>query len=182
MAKLRILIVENTILVRLAVEEMLANLGHDRVGWAATVPRAIAEAERLRPDLVLMDIQLDDNGDGIEAARAIRERFNIPSLFMTGGIDHEKWQRAMATEPVGYLQKPFLQSGLAAALENFTPASAPVIVATTLGAAVEAAMQVLGSAPEAAPVAAKAKPPETSHNSDPSAPAHGSNKEPDAVG
>ena len=118
MATLRVLIVENEPLIRLEVSEMLTILGHDPVGWGATVHTAIEEAERLRPDVVLMDIQLDNGGDGIEAARVIRDRFNIPSLFMTGGVDPDKRQRAMATQPIGYLQKPYLLSDLEAALAN----------------------------------------------------------------
>ena len=159
MAKLRILIVENHPFVRLAIERVLTEIGHEPVGWAATVPNAIAEAERLRPDLVIMDIHLDDQGDGTHAARIIREQLDIPSLFLTGGADPEKRQRAMATRPVGYLQKPFLPQELAAALVNVAPLQGPVILATTLDA-VEAAVQMLSAAPAAKPEPAAANEPQ----------------------
>ena len=93
-----------------------------------------------------MDIQLDHGGDGTEAARVIKERFNIPSLFMTAGADPEKWQRAMATQPLGYLQKPFSVTELAAALANVAPLNAPVVVATTRQA-IEIAATLLTSTP-----------------------------------
>lgn len=124
MPTLRVLIVENEPLIRLSVTEMLSILDHDPVGWASTVCGAIEEAERLRPDVVLMDIQLD-GGDGTEAARVIRDRFNIPSLFMTGGVDPDKRQLAMAAQPIGYLQKPFMPSELQAALANAFPVPDP---------------------------------------------------------
>ncbi|MGH7487893.1 MAG: response regulator [bacterium] len=115
----------------------------------------IAEAERLRPDVVLMDIELDDHGDGTEAAREICERFDIPSLFTTGGVDHETWRRAMLTRPVGYLQKPVLPSELGALLDNLSPS--PAIVtnsAKAVQAAVEPFRQPVQTSPNAAQVSA----------------------------
>lgn len=163
MPKLRVFIVENESLLRLDAADTLTTLGHDPVGWAVTVPGAIADAERLRPDLVLMDIQLHHGGDGTEAARVIKERFNIPSLFMTAGADPETWQRAMATQPLGYLQKPFLAAELAGALAKVAPLNAPVVVATTRQA-IETAATLLTSAcvePPATPATPKAASAET---------------------
>jgi CheY-like chemotaxis protein len=115
--RLRILVVENEGLLRLAAEEMLLELGHEVVGWANRARTAIAEADRTRPDLVLMDIQLDGPRDGVDAAHEIKERFGIASLFVTGTMDEATYQRALATQPLGYLRKPLqlpdLQSALA---------------------------------------------------------------------
>ena len=75
--RLRVLVVENEMLLRLAAEEIVLELGHDIVGSATSAAGAIAEAERTRPDVVLMDIQLDGEGDGVDAAREIRDRLGM---------------------------------------------------------------------------------------------------------
>jgi CheY-like chemotaxis protein len=118
-AGLRALVVENEFWLRLDAEETLLELGHDVVGWADRARTAIAEAERTRPDFVLMDIQLDGVRDGIEAARVIKDAFGIPSLFVTGSADPTLRNRAMRTEPLGYLQKPFAPDELQSALKSF---------------------------------------------------------------
>jgi CheY-like chemotaxis protein len=115
--RLRVLVVENEPLLRHAAEEMLLELGHEVVGWASRARTAIAEADRTRPDVVLLDIQLDGSRDGIDTAREIRDKFGIASLFVTGATDEATYQRAHATQPLGYLRKPLqlpdLQSALA---------------------------------------------------------------------
>lgn len=174
MAKLRVLIVENEPLIRLQVTETLTILGHEPVGWAATVSTAIEEAERLRPDVVLMDIQLDAGGDGTEAARVIRDRFNIPSLYMTGGVDPDKRQRAMSAQPIGYLQKPFMPSALQVVLVNAFPDPGPVIIASNLREVATAAARLLTPKVLAAPTSETTKPQAAST---PKA----KNSEPDAV-
>jgi DNA-binding NarL/FixJ family response regulator len=123
--KLRVVLVENEALLRLAAEEMLLELGHEIVGWANRARIAIAETERTRPDLVLMDIQLDGPRDGVEAAHEIRNKFGIASLFMTGSTDTNTYQRALRTQPLGYLHKPFLLPELRSALAPLahTPAA-----------------------------------------------------------
>ncbi|MGD9805864.1 MAG: response regulator [Hyphomicrobiaceae bacterium] len=116
-SRLRVLVVENEVLLQLEMEDMLSELGHEIVGWASRARTAIAETERTRPDVVLMDIQLDGPRDGIEAAHEIRERFGITSLFMTGSNDSDTYRRALATRPLGYLRKPFMLSDLRSALK-----------------------------------------------------------------
>lgn len=116
--RLRVLVVENEVLLRLLAEEMLLDLGHEIVAEASTAQRAIAEADRMRPDIVLMDIQLDGPGDGIDAAREIRNRFGIASLFMTGCADPDTRRRALLTRPLGYLAKPLSLTDLDEALHR----------------------------------------------------------------
>lgn len=122
-AGLRILVVENEFWLRLDAEETLLELGHEVVGWASRACIAISEAERTRPDLILMDIQLDGTRDGIEAARVIRDMFGIPSLFVTGSADPALRKRAMKTEPLGYLQKPFTSAQLQSIFKDFCKTS-----------------------------------------------------------
>jgi len=114
--KLRVLIVENELLLQLAAEDLLQQLGHEVVGWATRASTAIAEAERTHPDFVLMDIELDGARDGIDAAHHIKDRFGIRSLFMTGSSDEEIVRRARNAKPLGYLQKPLWLSDLESAL------------------------------------------------------------------
>src|SRR6185295_19674158 len=78
---------------------------------------AIREAEHTRPDLVLMDIRIKGDMDGIEAAREIRERFNIPAVYLTAHADRETLDRAKLAEPLGYLIKPFQEAELLASIE-----------------------------------------------------------------
>jgi len=120
--RLRVLVVENEMWLRIDAEETLLDLGHDVVGWASRARTAIAEARRVRPDFVLMDIQLDGARDGIETARIIRDTYGIPSLFVTGSTDAALQKRAMETQPLGYLQKPIVRSELRSALERFAEA------------------------------------------------------------
>jgi CheY-like chemotaxis protein len=116
--RLRVLVVENEMLLRLVAEEIVLELGHDIVGSATSARGAIAEAERTRPDVVLMDIQLDGEGDGIDAALEIRDRLGVASLFVTGCVDLETRKRASVTGPLDYLQKPLTLANLRAALDR----------------------------------------------------------------
>lgn len=123
--RLRILVVENEIMLRLVAEKIVLELGHDIVGWASSAQGAIAEAERTRPDIVLMDIQLDGEGDGVDAAREIRDRLGIASLFMTGRTDPETHNRALLTRPLGYLLKPLAHADLDAVLDRHPRTAVP---------------------------------------------------------
>lgn len=116
--KLRILVVENDILLQLAAKVMLVELDHAVVGCASSAQGAIAEAERTRPDVVLMDIELNGPGDGIDAASEIWSRLGVISLFMTGATDDSTRQRALAICPLGYLPKPVTLNDLRGALDR----------------------------------------------------------------
>ncbi len=112
MAKAKILIVEDEISIRTYLQKCLERAGHDVVGVASTAEGAVAEAERATPDLVLMDIGLQGEIDGVEAARRIRFQLNIPVVYLTGAADEKTLERAKVTEPLGYLLKPFKKQEL----------------------------------------------------------------------
>ncbi|MCW2239987.1 response regulator [Azospirillum canadense] len=103
----RILIVEDDRVVARDIREQLARMGHVVVGTSASGEDAIQLANRHQPDLVLMDIRLEGEMDGIEAARRIRDVHQIPVVFLTAYANDETVQRASMTEPFGYLLKPF---------------------------------------------------------------------------
>ena len=83
----RILIVEDDEIVAAVVSRRLTEMGYQPVGQAASGEQAIALAGELRPDLVLMDIRLEGKMDGIGAAQEIRQRFHIPSVFLSANSE-----------------------------------------------------------------------------------------------
>jgi len=104
---LRVQIVEDERIVALDLRSGLEQLGFDVVGIASSEPEAVRLAEVEGPDLVLMDIHLDQGSDGIQAARLIRERLAVPVIFLTAYGEPETLKRAAAAAPYGYLLKPF---------------------------------------------------------------------------
>jgi two-component system cell cycle sensor histidine kinase/response regulator CckA len=103
----RILIVEDEQIVAKHIENHLKKGGYDPVGVAALGEDAVRLAAELQPDLILMDIRLAGDMDGIQAAEKIRARFNIPIIYLTAFADTETLERSRNTEPFGYLLKPF---------------------------------------------------------------------------
>jgi len=113
----RILVVEDESIVAMDIQDRLESLGYEVPTTVATGERAIEKTETLRPDLVLMDIQLQGEMDGVQAADEIRRRFNIPIVYLTANADHPTVQRAKLTEPFGYIIKPFEERELHTAIE-----------------------------------------------------------------
>lgn len=113
----RILVVEDEAIIAADLAETLASLGYDVVATVDTAEDAIVNAANLVPDLVLMDVRLDGAVDGIEAAATIKQRADIPVIFLTAHSDDETLTRAIGTAPLGYLVKPFRASELRCAIE-----------------------------------------------------------------
>ena|SRR5689334_10943506 len=109
---LRVLIVEDEFFISLHTKQLLQVLGHVVVGIAVSADQAIHFAEQERPDLVLMDIRLNGLRDGIEAADEIRKRLGIGSIFVTANTDSQTRQRALASQPLGFLEKPLTEHRL----------------------------------------------------------------------
>lgn len=113
-----ILIVEDEALVASYIEEVLAESGYRVAGVAASGPEALSLAEEMRPQLALVDIRLTGPIDGIELACALRQKFAIPAIFLSGFADDETTQRAQIAEPLGFLRKPFRPSQVFNAIER----------------------------------------------------------------
>ncbi|MCG2828451.1 methanogen output domain 1-containing protein [Methanothermobacter sp. K4] len=113
----RILVVEDEAIVAMGIRHKLETMGHEVVDTVSTGRDAIRASKIHEPDLVLMDIVLKGEMDGIEAAREIRDRFNIPIIYLTAYADEEMLARAKITEPYGYIVKPFKSSELNANIE-----------------------------------------------------------------
>ncbi|HEV7395354.1 MAG TPA: EAL domain-containing protein [Pyrinomonadaceae bacterium] len=113
----RILVVEDESIVALDIRDRLESLGYEVPATVASGEAAIDRAGALRPDLVLMDIQLQGHMDGVEAADQIRRRFGLPVIYLTANADHPTVARAKVTEPFGYVIKPFEERDLHTSIE-----------------------------------------------------------------
>jgi len=117
MKKAKILVVEDQNIVALNIRNKLKNLGYTVPATAATGEEAIRKAELTGADLVLMDIMLKGDMDGISAAQEIKSLFGIPILYLTAYTDEETLGRAKMTEPAGYISKPFKEEDLHSNIE-----------------------------------------------------------------
>ncbi|MDD3407042.1 MAG: response regulator [Methanomicrobium sp.] len=106
MADAKVLIVEDEVIVAMGLERSLGSFGYDVVGLATKGEDAVRMAGELMPDLALIDINLEDNIDGIDVAERIGEKWDIPVVYLTSYTGDETLTRAIQTNPYGYLTKP----------------------------------------------------------------------------
>ena len=125
MAVARILIVEDERLIAVDLQRRLTRLGYAVVALAASGAEAIQKALALCPDVVLMDIRLQGDMDGVEAAQQIHASAAIPVVFMTAYVDEDTQQRVRATSSWGCLYKPFTSHQVQSALEHVLSAHPP---------------------------------------------------------
>ena len=116
--KRRVLVVEDETIIARDIVMQLEDLGCEPLGPAVTGEQAIEMAGLLRPDLVLMDIQLASDMDGITAAQTIRDHYSLPSVFLSAFTEAGSLARAQCAEPAGYLSKPFTEDDFSAAIEK----------------------------------------------------------------
>ena len=102
----KIQIVEDEEAVAEVLEDLIKSIGHLVASTSSTGKDALYYADETHPDLVLMDIGLEGEIDGIQAAKQIKSLHNIPLVFVTGIIDDETIERAKQAEPMGYIIKP----------------------------------------------------------------------------
>jgi PAS domain S-box-containing protein/putative nucleotidyltransferase with HDIG domain len=107
MTKARILIVEDERIVAADIQRSLEGIGYSVVDAVATGTDAVTSARDHRPDLILMDVVLEGEKSGIQAADEIRQRFRIPVIYLTAYADENILHKAKETEPYGYILKPF---------------------------------------------------------------------------
>ncbi|HEY1406480.1 MAG TPA: response regulator, partial [Spirochaetota bacterium] len=107
MKRPRILIVEDEQLVALDLAHTVERFDYEIAGTCDSGEEAVLLAEKLHPDIILMDIFLAGNMDGIEAGRQIKTRFDIPFIYITASTDQETLSRVKVTQPYGYITKPF---------------------------------------------------------------------------
>ncbi|MBI2865495.1 MAG: PAS domain S-box protein [Chloroflexi bacterium] len=107
MLEAKILIVEDEGIEALDIQHRLISLGYPSPEFVFSGEDAIKKAEDICPDLVLMDIMLNGEIDGVTAAEQIHARFDIPIIYLTAYADEDTLKRAKITEPYGYIVKPF---------------------------------------------------------------------------
>ena len=116
--KQRLIIVEDERIEAEAVKVCLNSRGYDVVASVATGEEAVEQAERLLPDLILMDIMLKGEMDGIQAAEQIRKKFKSPIVYFTAYTDDSTLQRVKKTAPHGFIIKPFEENELIGVVET----------------------------------------------------------------
>ncbi|MFH1241400.1 MAG: PAS domain S-box protein [Pseudomonadota bacterium] len=113
----KIMVVEDEVVTALELEEHLLQMGYEVAGVAHSGKEAVDMAREKRPDLILMDIVLPGEIDGIDAAGKIRQELDIPVVFLTGYSEKERIERAKSAKPYGYILKPLNPEQIKAAIE-----------------------------------------------------------------
>ncbi len=117
MPKAKILIVEDDDIVARVITWRLNNLGYEVCGRATSSTETMEILVKEYPDVVLMDINIKGETDGIETANMIKTRVKIPVIFLTSHSDGSTLQRAKETQPDGFVLKPFEDHDLRVAIE-----------------------------------------------------------------
>jgi len=116
--KKKIVIVEDESIIAMELEERLNQMGFAVAGTFSRGDTVITKISGLRPDLILVDINIQGSMNGIETARKIKDTYNIPFIYITANNDEETLQRAKQTNPDGFLVKPFHGTELKTVIEK----------------------------------------------------------------
>ena len=114
---LKILIVEDEVLIGKLIEQDLVDAGHQVLDIAFGSEEALDMIYKYQPELVLLDINIDGTKDGIDVAMIIKEKYDIPYIFITAHSDRETLQRAKKAKPCAYLVKPYRAQDLFTSIE-----------------------------------------------------------------
>lgn len=117
MSQVSVLLVEDDNVMAKIAEMRLNSLGYEMCGRATTAAEAIALVVNKKPDIVLMDINIKGNVDGIDTAHMIKNAFDIPVVYLTSHTDGPVLERAKATNPDGFITKPLKDTTLRVAIE-----------------------------------------------------------------
>lgn len=117
MAKVKILVVEDEIVIADDICDTLDDLGYDALEPAINYTEAIETLNNEQPDIAILDIQLAGNKDGIDIAHKIQQDFQIPFIFLTSNADPQTVARAKEVKPNAYLVKPFNKADLFTSIE-----------------------------------------------------------------
>lgn len=117
MGKYKVLITEDDAVTALFIHKILDSLGYEALGTANNGNEALEMCDKLNPDLVLMDISLPGEMDGISTAEFIHEKHEIPIIYVTGNIDNKTIERAIHSNSFGYIIKPIRSEQLFTMIE-----------------------------------------------------------------
>jgi len=113
---MRILLVDDDQLIRFVHQMFIERAGHEVVGVAEEETQAVRMALELKPDVVVMDIRLEDGTNGISAMRTIQQTLNIPAIYISGNSDNKTMEDAEKTLMKAFLVKPVTQDEIAKAI------------------------------------------------------------------
>ena len=113
------MIVEDDFIIRMFIEKVIKSLGADIVAKASESNEAITHFVNHKPDLILMDIGIRGNLDGIQTVQQIREKGQTEVIYLTGNSDEKTIERAQETQPFGYIFKPIDELKLIKELKRF---------------------------------------------------------------
>lgn len=117
MVNAKVLVVEDENIVAMGIKHKLENMGYTVVDMVSSGENAVSAALKHDPDIILMDIVIKGDMDGIEAAKAIHEYNDVPIIYLTAYADDEMLMRARVTQPYGYIIKPFKSTELNANIQ-----------------------------------------------------------------
>jgi len=119
MSKGKVLVVEDERIISLEIRLILQKLGYEVVGSLQSGDQVLEKVKTLNPDLILMDIMLEGDTDGIQTIEEVRKVSDVPVIYMTAYSDHNTRERANATNPTNFLVKPIPMK----ILEEIVPAA-----------------------------------------------------------
>ena len=117
MSKIDILIVEDEAIVALEIKRTILKMGFNVSGMVTNFDNALISVRDNAPDIVILDVHLKNSKDGIETAKAIKKIADIPIIYLTAFSDDKTIERAVQTNPAGYLVKPFKREDLKSTLQ-----------------------------------------------------------------
>lgn len=117
MEKYKIIIVEDDEITALNLKLSLQKHGYNIIAVCDNAPQAQEKIEETKPDVIIIDISLQESNDGIELAKTIKQHYSIPFIYLTSYSDDDIIAEAIKTEPYGYIVKPFDPSSLHATIQ-----------------------------------------------------------------
>ncbi len=117
MNRFKVLIVEDELIIAEDIKEILENAAYEVVGVAASSDETLQLLTTIMPDILLMDVSIKGNIDGIQLANTIRERFDLPFIYITSYTTKSVLERAKLTKPYGYIVKPYKEQDVLIAVE-----------------------------------------------------------------
>lgn len=117
MSRVKILIVEDAQLIAVHLQKILQNANYEVIGRAVSYDEVMSICKKKVPDIVLMDIMIEGEKDGIETAIELKEKYDLPIIYLTALTDGITIERAKMTNPYGYLMKPFQEEQVVTLLE-----------------------------------------------------------------
>jgi DNA-binding LytR/AlgR family response regulator len=114
---IKILVVEDEMIIAAKISMQLTNLGYEVTGILPRGEQAIDQVKENKPDIILMDINLKGNLDGIETATLLQNQYDFPIIYLTANADEPTFNRAKSTRPYAFISKPFKQLDLQRAIE-----------------------------------------------------------------